>query len=452
MRKILLLLTIAIVTLAAYAQDVPSEMKPYVQLWYKVKIDTYNRPSINNGKIMRYGNLINSETREINIGSGTIVSKTGLILTNYHVYNYQGETSYDDKRNILYVVQPVNKEMVVYELSDNDPLKEPVRKYTAEMLAFDSRLDVTLLKITKDAQTGKPLKNVKFPFVKFGNPFDMKINSVITIIGYPGKGGDTVTITDGKFLGYYKSKDTGSIDGYIKTNAYMAPGNSGGTALFDGYMIGIPTAVSLPSSAGSDFGYVHPITWAAGVLSLAALKFNEDVPEIPYDWMVSDYNTDETKTKILVAGFIETAEAKRPVKNGIVVIKRNDRTIDQIKELDNEITSVKSVYIVQSLYKQGVSIQEIASQYSLTEPKVQKYLRTTINENALSDDAKRYFAGEFFYEVSETDADGFYIMKVPRNGNYDVTAIKDGYRVVEKKIKTKKDIRQQVDKIVLYKY
>lgn len=451
MKNIVITVILLIILTTNGISEVPSDMRPFVQLWYSVQVDTYSKPTVVQGKIIRYGTLVNSQTRDMVIGSGTIITKSGLILTNYHVYNYKGETSYDDKRNLLYIVQPIVNSMTVYELADNDPLKEPVRKYRAEMMAFDSRLDLALLKINANAD-GSPLKQKAFSFVKIGNPFAMKINSILTIIGYPGKGGDTVTITDGKFLGYFKSKESGGMDGYIKTNAFMAPGNSGGSALFDGALIGVPTAVSLPGTAGSDFGYIHPITWAAGVLSLTAMKFDEKVPDIPNDWFKSDYNTDETRNKVFFAGFIEAAESKKPLPKAVVVIKRKDRTLDQIKALDEEVTGVKAVYMVQSLVRQGISVREIAAYYNIPELQVHKYVRTKIDEESLSPDVRSYMKGEFFYEVAETDSDGFYITRIPVDSTYDVAVIKDGYRVVEKSVRVKKNLQNKNDTIMVYKY
>ena len=66
------------------------------------------------------------------------------------------------------------------------------------------------------------------------------IGDHITILGYPGIGGDTLTVTDGIVSGF---EFRGGAR-YIKTSAKIDQGNSGGVAIKDsGCVVGIPTYV-----------------------------------------------------------------------------------------------------------------------------------------------------------------------------------------------------------------
>lgn len=66
------------------------------------------------------------------------------------------------------------------------------------------------------------------------------IGDHITILGYPGIGGDTLTVTDGIVSGF---EFRGGAR-YIKTSAKIDQGNSGGIAIKDsGCVVGIPTYV-----------------------------------------------------------------------------------------------------------------------------------------------------------------------------------------------------------------
>lgn len=66
------------------------------------------------------------------------------------------------------------------------------------------------------------------------------IGDHLTILGYPGVGGETLTVTDGIVSGF----DFNSGIRYIKTSAKIERGNSGGIAIKDsGCVLGIPTFV-----------------------------------------------------------------------------------------------------------------------------------------------------------------------------------------------------------------
>jgi S1-C subfamily serine protease len=66
------------------------------------------------------------------------------------------------------------------------------------------------------------------------------IGDRITILGYPGIGGNTLTVTDGIVSGFELRNGTR----YIKTSAKIDEGNSGGVAILDsGCVVGIPTYV-----------------------------------------------------------------------------------------------------------------------------------------------------------------------------------------------------------------
>jgi hypothetical protein len=63
----------------------------------------------------------------------------------------------------------------------------------------------------------------------------------ITILGYPGIGGETITLTRGDVSGFTSQEGRGER-AFIKTSATIAGGNSGGLAATEeGYLIGIPT-------------------------------------------------------------------------------------------------------------------------------------------------------------------------------------------------------------------
>ena len=177
-------------------------MKPFVKIGSEVQIEVFRNSVIDqSGRIINEGQSIGKKIETAPLGSGTVISSEGLILTNYHVLAFSSY-AYDEKQRLLYKFSPASHNMLVYELADNDPLKAPVLKYVAAVRGCDDFRDIAVLKIIADYQTGQSINQAKFAHIQFGNPYNMSINSALMCIGYPEKLGETVTITTGKFLGY----------------------------------------------------------------------------------------------------------------------------------------------------------------------------------------------------------------------------------------------------------
>lgn len=164
-------------------------------------------------------------------GSGTIVDPQGLIVTNCHVaypvaMGYPDEYEYD----FLVVALTVNSD-------------EPARlTYLAEVVAYDPALDLAVIRVTHDLD-GSPVDpdELDLPYTELGDSDTLEVGDQLNVFGYPGIGGETITFTSGNVSGF--TSESG-IKGraWIKTDATIAGGNSGGTAVDeDGLLVGIPT-------------------------------------------------------------------------------------------------------------------------------------------------------------------------------------------------------------------
>ena len=91
------------------------------------------------------------------------------------------------------------------------------------------------------------------------------IGDTIIIIGFPGLGGSSLTVTRGIHSGIARfTDDPGS---FIKTDTEINRGNSGGTAInAAGELIGIPTAGRFDREAPGKIGLVRPIDEARPLL------------------------------------------------------------------------------------------------------------------------------------------------------------------------------------------
>lgn len=436
----------------AAAQVIPSDFTPFVRLGHLVKLSIFKNPVLDaeKGSVLNRGELMREEVVQMPVGSGTIISADGMILTNWHVYQIRDQYQFDQANNLLRVAEPAGNAMLVYWLKDNDPLKIPVFQYLAIPLSLDEKHDTALLKIVAD-KDGNRINKVDFSHVRLGNPFGMKINENITVLGYPGKGGDTITMTDGKFLGYYRDERFPGLDGFIKTNAAMAPGNSGGAALNKQALVGVPTAVTLPTEAGSDLGYIHPVTWALKGFVIAKHKFGLSPPEIPLGWLMSPYNTDGTAQNVFVIGSVLSASSQKGLRGRILII-RSDRTLEGIEELHRNVQAVSIIFSMQQMQRFGLSVDEIAKRFNVTSAEAKRILAAELSEDDISEDIPRYLAGEFFYEVGESDEEGFFILSVPKREKVSLHVFKEGFRPVSKDFITVEGSFQNLGRIKVYSY
>ncbi|MFH1534083.1 MAG: S1C family serine protease [Nitrospirota bacterium] len=174
-------------------------------------------------------------------GSGTLIDSKGTILTNNHVIeNYWDPASPNDAFQIC--------------LTKSNDTNEPICEFTASLITRDTDKDLALLKIdSKDVSGG----SVSFDFyLPYNNSSDCAVGDTVTVIGYPDTGGRTITYTSGLISGFLTE---GGVK-YIKTDADVSFGNSGGTAVDGlGNFIGVPTYV-VGSYSYEVLGYLFPVS------------------------------------------------------------------------------------------------------------------------------------------------------------------------------------------------
>jgi hypothetical protein len=277
----------------------------------------------------------------------------------------------------------------------------------------------------------------------------MRLNELIHILGFPSKGGDTITITEGRFLGYYRDQTYLGLDGFIKTNAAMAPGNSGGAAVNKSLYVGIPTAVTHPALAGSDLGFIYPVTWALKALIVAENKHGYSSPLIPLSWLLSEYNTDETQKNAYITGALISANSNKPV-SATVVMTRKDRTLEQINSLHNEVQTILILNVIHQLYESGVTKEDIAQRFQLSEEEIEKILKIEFLDKNVHPDTVQYLKGKFFYTMGYSDEDGFFILSVPREKDVKLYVLQEGLNPFERDLKIEKGISQNLGAIKLY--
>jgi len=154
-------------------------------------------------------------------GSGVIVRSDGIIITNNHVITDRRTNSPFDEIFFAPAVDGVSAAQ-----SKVSRLKP---------ISVNREYDLVLLRIEPDSAASRP---PLFPALEIGDSKAVQLLDEVVIIGFPEKGGTTVTISEGVIEG----KDI--LGNWIKTDARIIHGNSGGAAVSaEGKLIGIPTKV-----------------------------------------------------------------------------------------------------------------------------------------------------------------------------------------------------------------
>jgi putative serine protease PepD len=187
-------------------------------------------------------------------GSGTVINSSGLILTNFHVIE--------------------NASGLLAAQNLDNPESTPNHLYTTQIVASSKEYDLAIIKIiAKLEKNGGDMQAVplntgqSFAYLRFGDSTKLKQGDQITTFGFPGIGGNTLTLTKGTVSGYLDDDENSISNGWMKTDAEINPGNSGGTTVnSNGELVGIPTMVA--DSGGGRIGYVRP--------SVVAKKFLQE--------------------------------------------------------------------------------------------------------------------------------------------------------------------------------
>ncbi|MCX8506324.1 MAG: trypsin-like peptidase domain-containing protein [Alphaproteobacteria bacterium] len=156
------------------------------------------------------------------LGSGFIIDKTGIIVTNHHVIAQtldQSRVKSNTKPNDL-------AQFIDVTLANH-------QKYRATLIGSDELADLALLKI--EAKTA-------LPFLRIGNSDLVKVGDWVMAVGNPFGLDGTVTV--GIISARRSYKESGGETDLLQTDAPIDHGNSGGPMLnMAGEVVGINSSI-----------------------------------------------------------------------------------------------------------------------------------------------------------------------------------------------------------------
>ena len=180
------------------------------------------------------------ETNQVDIGTGFIVDKSGLVVTNKHVVS-------------------------MGQASDYKIVLKDDKEYQVENIWRDPVNDLAILKVS----------NGEFPAIELGDSDKIKVGNFVVAIG-TALGEFRHTVTTGVISGLGRGITAGDgflgsekLENVIQTDAAINPGNSGGPLLNSaGQVIGVNVAVS---QSANNIGFALPIN----VVRDSLKNFNE---------------------------------------------------------------------------------------------------------------------------------------------------------------------------------
>ena len=252
-----------------------------------------------------------TERKGTALGSGFIIDKKGIVVTNNHVI--QGAED---------IIVSVNGSA----------------EYKAKVIGKDPYMDLAVLQIESDE---------KFQPVSFGDSDKARVGDWVIAIGNPfGFGG---TVTSGIISSRNRDIGLTRYDDFIQTDASINVGNSGGP-LFDlnGNVIGINTAIIAPGQSGSiGIGFAIPSNPASNVIN-QLIEFGETkrgwlgvrIQEVTKE--IAEVEKLEKATGALVASVSEKSPAdKAGIKAGDIILEFDGKKVDTMRALPKLVAQTK---------------------------------------------------------------------------------------------------------------
>lgn len=257
--------------------------------------------------------FLHSNSTDADKGSGIIVDKSGLVITNRHVIAY--------------------KKAIKMVLHDG-------RIFTAKLVAEDASIDLALLKL--ETSDGKP---ANFAPIKKGITNSLKIGDEVFAIGNPF--GIGISVSSGIISALPTNNEFASIGNLIQTDAAINPGSSGG-ALIDskGQLIGMNTGKFGDTFVGIGFAIPVDILELFINRSLKGEKVRNywlGFSAVDVNYMLAKKSGMDIPKGIMVTQvYQDTPAAKAKLQVGDIVLALNNIPINSFAGLSYQLALIES--------------------------------------------------------------------------------------------------------------
>lgn len=265
------------------------------------------------------------DLKQMGLGSGVIVDKDGIIITNNHVVR--------------------NADDIQVRLMDG-------REFKAEVKGTDAQTDLAVISI--DAKDLKP--------IQFGNSDEARVGDWVLAIGSPLQPELEHTVTAGIISAKGRSGvGLTQYEDFIQTDAAINPGNSGGAMVnLHSQLIGINAAIATQNGGFMGIGFAIPVNLAKKVMTDILEKGKVErgwlgvyiqtiTPEI-----AKAFNLHRVKGVIISKVQKDSPAEKSGLKDEDVVLRFNGKEVDNSTELSTWIAgSSPNAKIVLTILRNG---------------------------------------------------------------------------------------------------
>lgn len=266
---------------------------------------------------------------ESSIASGLLISKDGLIVTNYHVIE--------------------SAEKIAVKLDDGS-------KYVANIIGVDRKTDLALIRIETDKE---------LPFAKLGTSEKSQIGDWVIVVGNPYGLGKSVSV--GIISAKSRSINNGQVEEFIQTDAAINNGNSGGPMFnTQGEVIGINTAIFSPAGGNIGIGFAIPSSTVAMVTK--QLRERGEVERGSLGISIQEVNDEISGAMKVEKGkgvfVVDVVENEAAAKAGIVptdiILKFNDQEVSDVISLPQLVANFPVGKTAKVLIMRGGKLRTIS--------------------------------------------------------------------------------------------